>query len=486
MALDASTRRVAQWIGLSLILVAIGTAIAAETNTVLLAAAAGLGTVLLALRPKLLAATAACVAIFDTGAQQFLDIGRLTLVDDAAVLAAVAILPTARLASGRRLRGLPGGRWFLAYLALGLVSSLRLNAPTAVTAEGAFLALKGVAFGFALAQIDWSRDDLRRVVRFAGAVATVVVACAAVNEAIPHWWAVHFAGSGTSTYRLGFPSLVGPFTGPGPLGEMAALTAIAALAYWQAFPRSRWSLALLACSALSCVATLRRKAVAGLLAGLAATWGRRDRTAVLVTATVVTPAVLLLLWGDLKGLARFTSNEYRGRTARATLYHDSVDIANDAFPLGAGFGRFGTHTAIAHYSPLYRARGYASIWGLQPSDEGSGHYASDTFWPGVAGETGWLGLVAFAGGLVAIVRWLRRCPRDDPWLVFLASVGVGWSLEYAIESVASPNYVSPPMYPLLFGLAGLATSYLDVRRDEVDGAAGSSSQSGDAPARADA
>lgn len=102
--------------------------------------------------------------------------------------------------------------------------------------------------------------------------------------------------------------------------------------------------------------------------------------------------------------------EKAGESARMALTATSFEIMGDYFPIGTGFGTYGSATAINPYSPVYYKYGLNLVWGLS---EDYNLFASDTFWPIIIGQTGALGLICFVGILVLLfVRVKRVRPHD--------------------------------------------------------------------------
>lgn len=87
---------------------------------------------------------------------------------------------------------------------------------------------------------------------------------------------------------------------------------------------------------------------------------------------------------------QFQSDGY----ARTELTRASFQIAADYFPLGTGFATFGSYVSgnNGNYSSLYYSYDLAHVWGLAP---GEATFLSDTFWPTVIGQFGYLGLVFY-------------------------------------------------------------------------------------------
>lgn len=79
-----------------------------------------------------------------------------------------------------------------------------------------------------------------------------------------------------------------------------------------------------------------------------------------------------------------------GDTSRGAMMLGSIQIMLDYFPLGSGFASFGSAMASDLYSPLYYEYGLSTVYGLMPAYH---PFASDTFWPIVIGQFGFIGTV---------------------------------------------------------------------------------------------
>jgi hypothetical protein len=145
-----------------------------------------------------------------------------------------------------------------------------------------------------------------------------------------------------------------------------------------------------------------------------------------------------------------------GPAARTVLTVDSFDVAADHFPAGAGFGRFGSAIAATTYSPEYLKRGYQDVWGLGRTAE-QGRFLTDTEWPAVIGESGFLGAIAFALGLAAIYRAGARlyASRRAPVVRWAGLLTIGWLIACLVQSIATVSFTGPPVYALFFGLVGI-------------------------------
>ena len=397
------------------------------------------------------------------------------LVDEAFVAAFFSGVMLTRLATGQPFRGFPGLRWLLLYLAAGLASAAANTVPLALAGADAFLFCKGFLFAIAVAQLDWQPGDVRLLIRDGGVAFGGVCLATILNVLYPDFWFSNFGLDGAPQVRLGIDSLIGPFNHPGSFGHVMALFAIAITAHRVVYGPSSWWLPALITAVIGTLLSLRRKAFLALLVALAPVIYSVRQIRVRASVALVVVGILgaVVLWDAIESVTSATGREYFGQdqpVARVALYDTSYAIAKSDFPLGVGLGRFGGHVAYTHYSPVYRERGLYRVYGLAPG----GGFATDTFWPAILGETGVLGLLAYALALVAMLGLARRLAKErQPALRFVGLVLIGWWAEFLIESIASPVYSSPPSYPLFFGLAGVGAALaVRSRGEQARGAPG--------------
>ena len=84
-------------------------------------------------------------------------------------------------------------------------------------------------------------------------------------------------------------------------------------------------------------------------------------------------------------------NSYE-KVARPALYYQSVNIANDFFPLGSGQGTFGSIPVNMVYNPVYYDYGLNGIYGLGETGD---DFKMDTHWSSILGENGYLGTLLY-------------------------------------------------------------------------------------------
>ena len=99
--------------------------------------------------------------------------------------------------------------------------------------------------------------------------------------------------------------------------------------------------------------------------------------------------------------SNYSKVAYEYGIARAKLLYTSFSLAKKYFPLGSGFGTFGSYASQKYYSPVYYEFSLDKIYGLSP---GANTLICDTYWPMVLGQFGYLGLLF----IVLVLYWFMR------------------------------------------------------------------------------
>lgn len=102
-------------------------------------------------------------------------------------------------------------------------------------------------------------------------------------------------------------------------------------------------------------------------------------------------------------------NSYE-KVARPALYYQSVNIANDFFPLGSGQGTFGSIPVNMVYNPVYYDYGLSGIYGLGETGD---DFKMDTHWSSILGENGYLGTLLYLLLFCYPLRYIRKV-RNHP------------------------------------------------------------------------
>jgi hypothetical protein len=255
---------------------------------------------------------------------------------------------------------------------------------------------------------------------------------------------------------------------------------------WYLDSRRRSALVLAAAFSLGPFLGQRRRAILALLSALAAgfieaisrsgdAWQRTMRRWLPIGATMI--LILVIFIPSLLNLWQATLVNYVGLPTpgpggtpppleapdegeappqvRIALYEGSVRVARDFFPLGAGLGRWGSWMSRQDYSELYYQYDVYRIRGLRPTNPVN---VTDTFWPEIVGELGFVGLAAYLVflGSLGVALW-RAAGRYTSGMLRVFTLGSFLVLVQAlVESLASPMFHSPPRAYLLYLAVGVA------------------------------
>ena len=416
--------------------------------------------------PRATAGLTALAVLFVRPLEHLVPIAAVGYLDEGLVALCVVTLPLRRLIARTPLRTYPGQWWFVGFVVCGVLSALVLHVPFSIFLVSGFVTTKGLLLAWAVAQLDWTERHLAVAVRVGAVLILFVLAASVVNLAIPGpWEAVLVTDTNAAESRSFLPSLVGPFTHPLDLGQFTALSFVALAAWRVTVRRTTFTLVLLIATGLGALATARRTAIGSVVAMWLWLQAKMRTTAVLVALLACLPVAVLVLAAPLTEVVGSTYQDYIGKgtpEARTVLTVDSVKVATGYFPLGAGFGRFGSAGAASNYSPEYAARGYQHVWGLGPTAD-DGRFLTDTEWPAIVGETGFFGAAAFALGLLGVYRAGMRLwtARRTPLVRWAGLTAAGWVVASLVQSVATVTFTGPPVFGLLFGMVGIVAALGD-------------------------
>lgn len=135
-------------------------------------------------------------------------------------------------------------------------------------------------------------------------------------------------------------------------------------------------------------------------------------------------------------------------TARNLLVQGGISIMRDYFPLGSGFGTFGTEIAAKYYSPLYYKYGLNSFWALT---EG-GSELVDCYWPAIGAELGVVGVLLMA---LLIIALIKKMVKDSKGKKYFLIVSLTYSVYLLMSSTATgifSSYVTAGFFVILMAL----------------------------------
>lgn len=131
-----------------------------------------------------------------------------------------------------------------------------------------------------------------------------------------------------------------------------------------------------------------------------------------------------------------------GIGTRSVLHSVALQIAQDYFPIGTGFGTYASAEAGKVFSPVYELYNFEY---LLRYDKDWLHYLSDTFWPIIIGQTGVIGTIIYVSCLACL---LPKCWKLQRVSVY-SYVAVLYSWAYmVISSTSEPIFHNMIAIPL--------------------------------------
>ncbi|MFA5146590.1 MAG: hypothetical protein WC515_04375 [Candidatus Omnitrophota bacterium] len=269
-------------------------------------------------------------------------------------------------------------------------------------------------------------------------------------------------------YRFGIPSISSMLFHPGAFGGLMAFFGCFSLAYYLVMKSPRY-LGIAALFFAGVFFSARVKPIVGIMCAclvpiMVLPVKKRVNfilllaLLLLITANIIGPKVGVLFHDKIYD---YFQGPRAGNFARNVLYSTSLRLAKDFFPFGSGLGTFGGWVAALYYSPIYAIYGIDNVLGL----ERGGKFLTDTFWPYIVGQFGYLGLACYLWIIAAIFMRLARAYKRsslDAVRAFIIGTLMIFT-EALVESIAEPVFLKPPLFFLIFACVGVSLSLSDAR-----------------------
>ena len=354
----------------------------------------------------------------------------------------------------------------IGFIIVSLLGSAIVGSPMEIAILQLFLYLKGFILLFIVMQLPVDRMVVLRYAKFFTGIGLIILLAGLADLISPVWFRTTFGtvaeGGLIIEKRYGILSVKSIFIHPGIFGWFTAFIALYGYAFYMTYNRTRYLWLGLLFSAGSFL-SMRRRNLSGIAGALVmALWlqplAKKIRYGIIIgTSTII---FTIIAWPKIEGLfldlgTVYISPDNPREEARNVLYMTSYTLLGEHFPWGAGLGRFGSWMSQIHYSPIYKEYGLSRTYGIE---EKNPKYITDTFWPAIIGETGFLGLICYIWICFRITRILYRRVKQTsaPFekAFFLGTLMV--FIESLIESMAVATYTSPPTVYFIFGSLGLA------------------------------
>lgn len=274
------------------------------------------------------------------------------------------------------------------------------------------------------------------------------------------------------TYRFNIIAVCSIFNHPGKYGWFMLFCALAHFSIYKK-DNNKSDLYKTLIAIVACLLSLRTKVIMSIIGCFAcyAIYVNRVTLKMRIKRIIIVSGLSLLLLIPFKGIVYntyvlyFTDSE--GYSVRQALLDNSIQIMKDYFPIGVGFGKYGTWYASQVYSEYYYKYGMNHMYGLTQDNTS---YATDTFWPAIFGETGISGSIIYILMIILLFKQLNKINKDSNKLnndIALFSLLV--LLQLLIESFGSASFNGPPEYFFSAVTIGLSIArYNTLRRGGID------------------
>ncbi|MGK0605899.1 hypothetical protein [Enterococcus gilvus] len=120
---------------------------------------------------------------------------------------------------------------------------------------------------------------------------------------------------------------------------------------------------------------------------------------------------------------------------RKIMLLDSLRLANRNFPIGTGFGSFGSEMAARYYSPLYYSLGYNNLHGL----DGNANFSTlnDNYLAMLLAQLGWIGALLYYSIFFLIAKYSFCFKKNRQRLIAISTI-----ITYTIASIGSGSIKS--------------------------------------------
>lgn len=355
-------------------------------------------------------------------------------VDDGPLFLALVVT---LLGLARNRSPLPKMFWYGAALFAfsGIAGGLIFHANPPGFIDGTWLGLKLPVAIFIMTQLRWPPRGTAALITVTFAVFMVQCAIMAVEVVNPT--AVHeiFRDAGTNAERGGITSLKGMFGQPVQAAAFSVF--VTTLLFCGPAPRRLRPFAVLGVATAAVGLRVKTFVDFIILAMMRSLRSPKDSTRKLTPAIAAGAAAIIFASGASLILGRVTDVVADDDSARKLLYTTGLQIAQDHFPFGTGFGSYASEAASSNYSPVWVEYHMANVWGFRPDKM---LFATDAAVATVIGENGLMGVIGMTMMLASLWLLALRLSRGR--------LGPSWGLAAVTYSlvVIAEGFASPRLY----------------------------------------
>lgn len=135
------------------------------------------------------------------------------------------------------------------------------------------------------------------------------------------------------------------------------------------------------------------------------------------------------------------------RSPRSDLLKGGIQMMSEHFPMGTGFGTYGSNVASENYSVLYSKLGFQNYYGMSPSNP---IFLKDNFWPIVFSQFGFIGVIFYVYLLFNLLKIMKLHSNSPMKKVIILLIMLNLFFNSAVSS--SFVHYSAVTYMLLLTL----------------------------------
>lgn len=393
----------------------------------------------------------------------------INYLDEAFLVVCISAL-VLNLLSGKRVIGGPVFLALCSLVFLGVFSGYLNQVPLLITLQGAFLLLKGLLYLFVFMNLSFTQQDLSRYVKWVQFTSIAIVVFALVEIALGEKYrALLHIDYADAVQRGSINSLVSLFVHPGLYGWFMVFAGVFALASFVVKKEKSYFLTALFFFSFALL-SFRFKVMMGILVILLILYFMRG---IKKSLSYLLPMLLVAIMGSLLAgqyaidLTNSTVESYITAdihdSARKALYVVAYEIGIVNFPFGEGFGRYGGFISKENYSPVYDEYGIDTTYGLTKDYPA---FMTDTYWPNIMGELGFIGTAIVMGLYVYLAFKLLRnysAAATANQKIFILFAGLVM-VQALVESLGEPIFNGAPQNVFIFITVGIAFSILNSTR----------------------
>ena len=274
------------------------------------------------------------------------------------------------------------------------------------------------------------------------------------------------------TYRFNIIAVCSIFNHPGKYGWFMLFCALAHFSIYKK-TNNKKDLNKTIISVIACLFSLRTKVIMSIVGCFVcyAIYVNKESFKKQIKKIII---VILLSIGLLIPFKEIVYNTYvlyftdsEGYSVRQALLDNSIKISKDYFPIGVGFGKYGTWYASQNYSEYYHKYGMSRMYGLTQDNTS---YATDTFWPAIFGETGVAGTIIYMMMIILLLRELSKINKNsDDSNNDISIFAIMALIQIIIESFGSASFNGPPEYFFVAITIGLSIArYNNLKKGEIN------------------